>query len=102
MSTLEQYLDTDLGNIISNDMPRTIVVSGVSVTGLIEDVQREENNDFGGYNLVWSTRLHIRTAVLTGVTIGNVVTANGQAKRIVKFTKTLDDQAWIIDVDDPG
>jgi len=103
VSALTDQLDTDLGNITSRDIPKTIVIAGNSVTGLVEEIKRTEKNDFGGYDLELSTRLHVRTALLTNApTIGIVITVNGDSKRIVSYTKSIDDNLWMIDVDDPG
>lgn len=101
--TLQQTLDADLSGIMSYDLPKVITIGGSSVTGLVEDVRREEQNDLGGYNLTLSTRLHIRTAELSNApTIGIVCVVDGVDKRVVSHVKTLDGNAWIIDVDDPG
>lgn len=101
--SLASQLNADLTGILSYDLPKTIVVGGSTVTGLVEDVKREEQNELGGYNLTFSTRVHIQVSQLAiAPTIGLVITVDGASKRVVSYAKALDDNLWMIDVDDPG
>jgi hypothetical protein len=103
VSALTDQLDTDIQGILVVDIPKSMTIGTNTVTCLVEEVKRAEENELGGYNLELSTRVWVRTAAVTLTpTIGNVITVDGASKRIVSYTKSLDDNMWMIDVDNPG
>ncbi len=97
-------LDSDASNLIANDIPKTIVISGTTVTGLIESIDADNKALYGALDYDLTTRVWVQKSVLSGVTLtkGSTFTADGILKRAESINFGLDSVFLVIDCTDPN
>lgn len=104
-------LDTDMTNLISNDIPKTIILptltGSVTVTGLIEAITNDNRALFGGLEVDIDTVAHIQKSTISGLLSitgikGSIITADGITKRANSVTESPDNIMLQIDLANPS
>lgn len=101
VQSITYYLGQDLTNVYANTFSSTVEYNSSSYIVLIDDLIGEEQESFGGEEIINFQNIHFKAESLAFVVIGGLIKVGQVQKIILSFVKSSDGVELIVKVRNP-